>query len=92
MLVTPTKRKVGKYKPGDSFDMPDRLAKAYLKAGHVTRADTYQTRMLQAQQPTIVVEEVDSEGKQWDASLHVATKIKNADGTWRKKPGRAAQE
>lgn len=34
--------------------------------------------------------EVDSTGVEWDATLHTSTKLKNSDGTWRKKPGRAA--
>lgn len=34
--------------------------------------------------------ETDSDGAEWDAAMHVATKLKNADGTWRKKPGAKA--
>lgn len=34
--------------------------------------------------------EVDATGVEWDATLHAASKLKNSDGTWRKKPGRAA--
>lgn len=34
--------------------------------------------------------ELDSEGVAWDAATHVATKLKNADGTWRKRPGAKA--
>ena len=36
--------------------------------------------------------EVDAEGHPWDAELHAATRIKNKDGTWRKKPGAAKQD
>lgn len=35
---------------------------------------------------------VDSAGTVWNAEIHVATKLKNMNGTWRKKPGAAAQE
>src|SRR3546814_1952286 len=31
--------------------------------------------------------EPDSAGGEWNADLHVSTKLQNADGTWRKKPG-----
>lgn len=31
--------------------------------------------------------EVDSTGAEWNPDLHVSTKLKNAGGTWRKKPG-----
>src|SRR3546814_1734186 len=31
--------------------------------------------------------ELDSAGDEWNADLHVSTKLQNADGTWRKKPG-----
>lgn len=31
--------------------------------------------------------ETDSAGATWDEKLHVATKLKNGDGTWRKRPG-----
>lgn len=32
-------------------------------------------------------EEMDSSGEPWDASVHVSTKTKTADGRWRRKPG-----
>lgn len=31
--------------------------------------------------------EIDSSGTAWNADIHTATKIRNQDGTWRKKPG-----
>jgi hypothetical protein len=34
--------------------------------------------------------ELDSAGTAWDAETHTSTKLKNSDGTWRKKPGRAS--
>ena len=36
--------------------------------------------------------EVDSEGHPWDPEQHVASKLQNKDGTWRKKPGAAKQD
>lgn len=37
-------------------------------------------------------EELDSAGVSWDPSIHVASKLQNKDGTWRKKPGAASHE
>lgn len=37
-------------------------------------------------------EELDSAGESWNADLHVASKIKNQDGTWRKKRGAISHE
>lgn len=31
--------------------------------------------------------DIDSAGAAWDETLHVSTRLKNADGTWRKRPG-----
>lgn len=56
--------------------------------------DVYQTRdMGHLPMKTKVVDpvEVDSTGAAWDANLHVASKLKNMNGTWRKKPGAAAE-
>lgn len=36
-------------------------------------------------------DDVDSAGAKWDENLHVSTKTKNADGTWRKKPSRSGE-
>lgn len=36
--------------------------------------------------------ETDSAGATWDSALHVATKSKNSDGTWRKRPGSKAEQ
>lgn len=36
--------------------------------------------------------EVDSAGDEWNPDLHVASKLKNQNGTWRKKPGAAAAQ
>lgn len=34
--------------------------------------------------------ETDSAGEVWNPDFHVASKLKNQNGTWRKKPGAAA--
>jgi hypothetical protein len=90
MKVTPVKRKFGRYLPGEEFEMPDRAARIFINAKKLEQVG-YQTRALQAAPlevpPSI---EVDSAGMAWDAMLHSSTKLKNSDGTWRKKPGRAA--
>lgn len=93
MKVTPIKRKFGRYLPGQEFDLPDKVARVFINAKKLQAVGgmTYQTRALVAapvqSAPSV---EVDSSGAEWDASLHTSTKLKNADGTWRKKPGRAA--
>lgn len=54
-------------------------SRGILKAGAA-----YETRQMQ---PAVARDaELDSAGEEWDADLHVRTKAKNADGTWRKKP------
>lgn len=59
-------------------------------------SNSYQTRMMQADTGSVsnaadhIIDsatEVDSAGQGWNAETHVATKLKNQDGTWRKKPG-----
>lgn len=90
MKVTPVKRKFGRYLPGEEFDLPDRVAKVFINAKKVEAVGmTYQTRALVAA-PGRASIEVDSSGAAWDAALHTSTKLKNSDGTWRKKPGRVA--
>lgn len=59
MKVTPTKKKFGKYKPGDVFDFPDKAAKLFIKIGKLAgvveaasltqASQTYSTRMMQAE-------------------------------------------
>lgn len=39
MLVTPIKKAFGKYKPGDSFSLPDKTASALILAGLLRMAD-----------------------------------------------------
>jgi hypothetical protein len=40
MLVTPMNKKIGKYKPGDSFDLKEKIARLLIAAGKVREADT----------------------------------------------------
>lgn len=35
MKVTPVKKKFGRYKPGDVFEMPDRSARVFVRVGHL---------------------------------------------------------
>lgn len=56
------------------------------------RLGTYMTTDM-GHQPVIIkapAVEVDSAGQAWDEALHVASKLKNNNGTWRKKPGAAS--
>lgn len=84
MKVTPVNRKFGKYSPGEEFELKDALARVFIRQNKL--APVYQTRAM-----TAVVHEVDSAGVVWDSTLHTSTKLKNADGTWRKKPGSRAK-
>lgn len=94
MKVTPVGKKFGKYEPGEIFEFPDTAARAFIKLKKLAPAEgeitpkrlVYQTRAMVAA-PAV---EVDSSGVEWHAALHASTKLKNSDGTWRKKPGRAA--
>lgn len=87
---------------GKRKEVRDAVGKALIKV-RAAREVAYETRDM-ADQPKVikapeVVEapavediEVDSAGDVWDAAIHAASKIKNLNGTWRKKPGAAAQE
>ncbi len=92
MKVTPINRKFGRYQPGEEFDLPDKVARVFVNAKKLAYvAGVYQTRALVAAPVQAAVSvEVDSNGVEWDATLHTSTKLKNSDGTWRKKPGRVA--
>lgn len=79
-------------KTGYSRVMAKRQADLLGKLGH----GSYQTRMLTAAlpvpadvTPTVAAPELDSAGVEWSADLHVASKLQNMNGTWRKKPGAA---
>jgi hypothetical protein len=36
MQVTPLKKKFGKYKPGDNFELPDKIARVLIAAGKLS--------------------------------------------------------
>lgn len=72
------------------------------RATYRAAATTYLTRDMKAEPAALpsmpappaheagsdkAVEELDSAGDAWDELTHVSTKLKNADGTWRKRPG-----
>jgi hypothetical protein len=62
---------------------------AHAEALQKMKYGTYMTRDMVAER-AVPVAEVDSEGQRWDETMHVASKAKNKDGTWRKKPGAKA--
>lgn len=49
MLVTPLNKKFGKYKPGDSFALPDAAAKKLILAGLLSEVIAGQVRDQRAQ-------------------------------------------
>jgi len=87
MKVTPTKKKFGKYAPGDEFELPDKMAKVFIKIGTLQAvhpsAPVYQTRMMQAE-PVAVVSTPAPVVADEEAPYGF-----KADGTPRKRPGRA---
>jgi hypothetical protein len=101
MRVTPTKKKFGKYMPGDEFDLPDKAAKVFVKIGKLKRVKNpgYLTRMMTAE--PVVANEVadvadnavvdDPVTETDDETTEEAPYGYKADGTPRKRPGRPAQ-
>jgi hypothetical protein len=69
---------------GKEYRVTSRQADTLVKIGRAT----YLTRDMQAQP----VADVDAAGVAWNSEQHAASRIKNLDGTWRKKPGAKAQE
>lgn len=75
----------------------DKIGRALIKAKaakEVTEDATFNRSM--ADKPMVTREvgaasteaiEVDAAGDEWNADIHAASKVKNQDGTWRKKPG-----
>ena len=87
------------FKNGHTRVMARRQAEIISKLGH----GTYMTRDMKAgevelpaqeeeSKPIVmsVADDLDSEGNAWNADIHVSTRLKNQNGTWRKKPGAAA--
>jgi hypothetical protein len=60
---------------------------------HRINRGTYETRDLRAGPATASTEGAfDSAGVVYNPEIHASTRSLNNDGTWRKKPGAAAQE
>ncbi len=83
MKVTPIGKKFGSYKPGDEFILPDKAAAIFIKAGKLKQVGTtdvqpkgleYQTRMMTAKVAPL------GEAAPYGVK---------ADGTPKKRPGRA---
>jgi hypothetical protein len=81
-----------KFKNGKERAMSSVVANILTRRG----MGTYMTRDLVADRtpPKVATTEpdVDSAGDAWNPDLHVASKLKNMNGTWRKKPGAAAAQ
>lgn len=102
MIVTPVNRKFGRYVPGDTFRLPDAVAKVFIKKGRLeevkaatSKPQTYITRdMRPAPTPVAVVEahepEVVEESASEESRAEEAPYGYKADGTPRKRPGRPA--
>jgi hypothetical protein len=64
MYVTPVNRKFGRHVPGDTFRLPDAVAKVFIKKGRLAEAkadapakpQSYMTRDLRAAPAPVVVE------------------------------------
>lgn len=85
MKVTPVSKKFGKYKPGEEFELPDKAAKVFVRAGKLRKVEsTYQTRMMTAAAP-MQAEAPEPQQEAVDAPYGY-----KADGTPRKRPGRPA--
>lgn len=89
MKVTPSKRRFGKYLPGDEFELPDKSAKLLIKVGKLqavtTAAPSYQTRMMVAE-PVSAPAPVQYTRTE---PVEEAPYGYKADGTPRKRPGRS---
>lgn len=96
MNVTPINRKFGKYMPGETFTLPDKAARLFIKVGKLRQVDeapaanTYQTRMMQAAPvaPAIVIAEPIADAVE-TSEPEAAPYGYKLDGTPRKRPGRA---
>jgi len=99
MKVTPVNKKFGKFSPGESFDLPDKTAKIFVKLGKLAKVEDqpammYATRMLQAAAG-------DAVGYRYTPASANAIAVDEgptnapygykADGTPRQRPGRPAK-
>jgi hypothetical protein len=104
MEVTPVNRKFGAHMPGDTFKLPDAVAKVFIKKGRLAEAkqsapvksQSYATRDMRAAPVAYVAPEPEAaeveEAREADASVEEveAPYGYKADGTPRKRPGRPA--
>lgn len=95
MKVTPVSRKFGKYAPGDVFELKDKTAKLLIKVGKLREPNeraiavpSYQTRMMQAEEPARSYVAVMKEEAEEAPEAPYGYK---ADGTPRLRPGRPAK-
>lgn len=86
---------VFRYKNGREKEMSDRYAVVLEKIGH----GSYMTRDMRAVMPVVHIAspveqqvELDDNGVPFDPELHAESKVKNKDGSWRKKPGSKAAD
>lgn len=85
-----------KDKRGRVKTMASAYAKILVKLGRAQ----YLTRDMMAAPPSfpdsepaaapVLTEELDATGARWDETVHSSTRLTNADGTWRKRPGAKA--
>ena len=102
MQVTPVNRKLGKYAPGDVFELRDKTAKLLIKLGKLaeatavpTKPQTYLTRdMRAAPAPVVEVREAGADTAADESDVPRGTEDApygyKTDGTPRKRPGRSA--
>jgi hypothetical protein len=102
MDVTPVNRKFGSHMPGDTFRLPDAVAKVFIKKGRLAEAafapakQAYVTRDMRPAAPVAyvvpqpVTEEPEDAREAEESVEEVAPYGYKADGTPRKRPGRPA--
>jgi hypothetical protein len=102
MDVTPINRKFGAHMPGDTFKLPDAVAKVFIKKGRLAEANApvksqgYVTRDMRPAAPVAyvapqtVAEEPQDAHEAEESVEEAAPYGYKADGTPRKRPGRPA--
>jgi hypothetical protein len=102
MYVTPINRKFGRHEPGDTFRLPDAVAKVFIKKGRLAEAavahakQAYVTRDMRPAAPVsyvapqTVAEEPQDAHEAEESVDEAAPYGYKADGTPRKRPGRPA--
>jgi hypothetical protein len=96
MDVTPVNRKFGAHMPGDTFKLPDAVAKVFIKKGRLAEANApvksqgYVTRDMRPAPVAYVAPEPEAVEAEQVAEEVDAPYGYKADGTPRKRPGRPA--